>query len=90
MTQHLPLTHVGYHARGYNQCSIGIECDGPHDAPWEPETVDEVLLLLDSLRVLCPGLATVVSHRYLSPGRRTDPEGFPWEALDGLGLAVFP
>jgi len=90
LSQHLPIARVAYHARAHNQGSVGIECDGPHDAPWAPGTVDEVVLLLDSLRSLCPGLSTVVSHRHLSPDRRTDPEGFPWEALDGMGIEVLP
>jgi N-acetylmuramoyl-L-alanine amidase len=98
--QHVSTFDRAYHAgaskdqmgrANVNNFSIGIELvnlnDGKDPYP-EPQTKTLRYLLL-ALKRRFP-LKTVVSHEFIAVprGRKSDPKGFPWESLEGLGLEL--
>jgi N-acetylmuramoyl-L-alanine amidase len=77
-----------------NDFSIGIEMVNLNDGkdPYPPEQVEAVRYLILVLKRRFPTIETITSHAIVAqpPGRKSDPKGFPWEALGGLGFNLVP
>lgn len=77
---------------GVNDFSIGIEMVNLGDGkdPWTTEQVEVVGFLVATMRRRFPTIKYITSHEFvaLPKGRKSDPRGFPWERLRGLGLEL--
>ena len=75
-----------------NNFSIGIEMVNLNDGkdPYPPAQVEIVKDLILEMKRRFPTIKYVTSHKYIAVphGRKSDPLGFPWQALDGLGLQL--
>jgi N-acetylmuramoyl-L-alanine amidase len=75
-----------------NNASIGIELDNDGSAPFPPEQIDSLLVLLDDLctRLRIPR-TQVIAHADMAPTRKVDPgKLFPWRQLAEAGFGVWP
>ena len=64
-----------------NDYSIGIECEGTDEVPYEPAQYATLRLLLPMLLAAYPGITPdrIVGHSDVAPGRKTDPgPSFDW------------
>jgi len=67
-----------------NDYSIGIECEGADDVPYEPAQYQTLRELLAVLLAAYPAITRdrVVGHSDVAPGRKTDPgPSFDWSGL---------
>lgn len=73
-----------------NNFSIGIELVNLNDGkdPYPPAQVEALQFLVLALTRRFPTLHYITSHEYIAVphGRKSDPKGFPWPALQGLGF----
>jgi AmpD protein len=92
ITQFVPFTERAWHAgrsswRGRADCndySVGIELEGCDDAPYAEAQYTALATALDALRAAYPRIApdSVVGHRDVAPGRKSDPgPAFDWARL---------
>jgi AmpD protein len=64
-----------------NDFSIGIELEGLEGGLFDPAQYDTLNALLQAL-LQQYSLRAIASHRYIAPGRKSDPgDGFDWAAL---------
>jgi AmpD protein len=64
-----------------NDYSIGIECEGADDVPYEAAQYATLATLLPMLMAAYPSITRerIVGHSDVAPGRKTDPgESFDW------------
>jgi N-acetylmuramoyl-L-alanine amidase len=74
-----------------NSCSIGIELDNNGLTPFQPQQINSLLVLLDSLkhRFNIPA-ANFIGHGDIAPGRKVDPSAwFPWQQLAEKGFGLW-
>jgi N-acetyl-anhydromuramyl-L-alanine amidase AmpD len=75
-----------------NNFSIGIELVNLNDGvdPYPPAQVEVLKFLILALKRRFPTLHIIASHEYVAQphGRKSDPKGFPWHELDGLGFEL--
>ncbi len=67
-----------------NDYSIGIECEGADDIPYEDAQYGTLRLLLPMLSAAYPGITRerIVGHSDVAPGRKTDPgPSFDWARI---------
>jgi AmpD protein len=67
-----------------NDYSIGIECEGADDVPYEAAQYSTLAMLLPMLRAAYPAIAPdrIVGHSDVAPGRKTDPgDSFDWSRV---------
>ena len=67
-----------------NDYSIGIECEGTDEAPYEAAQYDTLRALLPMLLEAYPRITRdrIVGHSDVAPGRKTDPgASFDWSQL---------
>lgn len=93
LMQFVAVTDRAWHAgrsswRGeenVNHRSVGIELEGLEGLGFEPAQYRVTAALLRALRRRWPGLAEVVGHEHVAPGRKGDPgPGFAWPRLQAL------
>ena len=73
-----------------NDYSIGIECEGADDVPYEEAQYATLRLLLPMLLEAYPGITPgrIVGHSDVAPGRKTDPgPSFDWSRLPAAIVA---
>jgi len=74
-----------------NSCSIGIELDNNGLVPFQPQQINSLLVLLDSLkhRYNIPS-ANFIGHGDIAPSRKVDPSAyFPWQQLAEKGFGLW-
>ena len=75
-----------------NNFSIGIELVNLNDGkdPYPLAQIQALRDLILAMRVRFPTLHYITSHEYIAipHGRTSDPKGFPWETLQGLGFEL--
>jgi len=92
LMQFVSFNHRSWHAgksvwQGREACndySIGIECEGADDFPYEPAQYHTLRALLPMLLAAYPAISRerVVGHSDVAPGRKTDPgPSFDWAQL---------
>jgi AmpD protein len=92
VVQFVPLGERAWHAgksawRGREACndySIGIECEGADDTPYEPAQYATLRALLPVLLEGYPAITRdrIVGHSDVAPGRKTDPgPSFDWSQI---------
>ena len=67
-----------------NDYSIGIECEGTDDVPYEAAQYEALRTLLPMLMSSYPGITKerIVGHSDVAPGRKTDPgDSFEWSRV---------
>jgi AmpD protein len=67
-----------------NDYSIGIECEGTDDMPYEAAQYATLSMLLPTLMAAYPAVTRerIVGHSDVAPGRKTDPgESFDWSKV---------
>ena len=67
-----------------NDYSIGIECEGTDEVPYEPAQYETLRTLLPMLLAAYPAIPRerIVGHSDIAPGRKTDPgPSFDWSRL---------
>ncbi len=90
--QFVPFSHRAWHAgksawQGREACndySIGIECEGADDVPYEDAQYAALGVLLPMLSAAYPLITRerIVGHSDVAPGRKTDPgSSFDWERV---------
>ena len=73
-----------------NDYSIGIECEGTDDVPYEEAQYAALRRLLPMLLEAYPGITPgrIVGHSDVAPGRKTDPgSSFDWSRLPAAIVA---
>jgi len=92
LLQFVPCTKRAWHAgvsewRGRQHCndfSVGIELEGTDTLAYTPSQYRVLARLLIAL-YRCYGIAHVVGHSDIAPGRKTDPgDAFEWPRLERL------
>ena len=76
-----------------NDYSIGIECEGTDDVPYEPAQYQTLRALLPMLLEAYPQITRerVVGHSDVAPGRKTDPgPSFDWSEYGDSRVRRFP
>ena len=92
VVQYVSLNQRAWHAgrsswRGREACndySIGIECEGTDEMPYEPAQYAALRALLPMLSAAYPGVTPdrIVGHSDVAPGRKTDPgPSFDWSQV---------
>ena len=75
-----------------NNFSIGIEMVNLNDGkdPYPPAQVEIVKDLILEMKRRFPTIKYITSHEYIAVphGRKSDPKGFPWQALEDLGFQL--
>ena len=90
--QYVSLNERAWHAgksswlgrEACNDYSIGIECEGTDDLPYEPAQYATLRALLPMLRAAYPAITPdrIVGHSDVAPGRKTDPgPSFDWSRI---------
>lgn len=96
LIQFVPCQRRAWHAgesswNGRERCndfSIGIELEGCDELPFEEKQYQQLVDLIQSLRVCYP-IVAVVGHSDIAPGRKTDPGPcFDWTQLAALGTLL--
>ena len=98
VVQFVSLKHRAWHAgksswQGRDACndySIGIECEGADDVPYEEAQYATLRRLLPMLLEAYPAITPdrVVGHSDVAPGRKTDPgPSFDWSRLPAAIVA---
>lgn len=98
LVQFVPLGARAWHAgrsswQGRDACndySIGIECEGTDDVPYEEAQYTALRELLPTLLEAYPAITVdrVVGHSDVAPGRKTDPgASFDWPRVRKWGRA---
>lgn len=75
-----------------NNASIGIELDNDGRAPFPPQQIDSLIVLLEDLcaRLRIPR-TQVIAHADMAPTRKVDPGAlFPWRRLADAGFGAWP
>jgi N-acetylmuramoyl-L-alanine amidase len=95
LNDYLRAWHAGLSKWGnvtdMNSCSIGIELDNNGLVPFQPQQINSLLVLLDSLkhRYNIPA-ANFIGHGDIAPTRKVDPSAyFPWEQLAEKGFGLW-
>ncbi len=75
-----------------NSSSIGIELDNNGFETFDPRQIDNLIILLDTLkRVYNIPTANFIGHSDIAPGRKVDPNiNFPWKTLAEKGFGLWP
>ena len=82
----VPLSRVAFHAgksfgpegSNVNDYSIGIAFANRNDGePYTIAQIDAAAELIDAIRQ--PGLTWITTHYLIAPGRKNDPNGFPFK-----------
>jgi N-acetyl-anhydromuramoyl-L-alanine amidase len=92
IVQFVPLNERAWHAgksswQGREACndySIGIECEGADEIPYEPAQYETLNQLLPILLEAYPAITRdrIVGHSDVAPGRKTDPgTSFDWSRV---------
>ena len=92
VVQYVPFTQRAWHAgksswQGRDACndySIGIECEGTDEMPYEPAQYAALRELLPLLSGAFPAITRerIVGHSDVAPGRKTDPgPSFDWSQI---------
>jgi AmpD protein len=92
VVQFVPLSERAWHAgrsswQGRDACndfSIGIECEGTDEVPYEDAQYATLHILLPMLRASYPAISAdrIVGHSDVAPGRKTDPgPSFDWSKI---------
>lgn len=70
---------VGPNGPNVNDYSIGISFvnDNSGNDPYTKEQIDACIELIEALKRKYPLLIYLTTHAIISPGRKTDPRGFP-------------
>lgn len=94
-----PLSRVALHAgvsmgpdgRGVNAYSIGIcFANRQNGEPYTFAQLDACAWEVGHCRAMYPGIKWITTHNLISPGRKTDPRGFPIEEFaERVGLPVW-
>ena len=95
VVQFVPFTLRAWHAgrstwQGREECndySVGIECEGTDEVPYEDAQYATLRELLPMLLAAYPAITPdrIVGHSDVAPGRKTDPgPSFDWRRLDGI------
>jgi len=95
VVQFVPFGERAWHAgrsvwQGREACndySIGIECEGTDEVPYEDAQYATLRELLPLLLAAYPAITPdrIVGHSDVAPGRKTDPgPSFDWRRLDGI------
>jgi N-acetylmuramoyl-L-alanine amidase len=74
-----------------NSASIGIELDNNGLTPFQPQQINSLIILLDTLRhrYNIP-TANFIGHGDIAPGRKVDPSAyFPWKQLADKGFGLW-
>jgi AmpD protein len=90
--QYVSLNERAWHAgksswlgrEACNDYSIGIECEGTDDHPYESAQYKTLRDLLPTLRAAYPAITPdrIVGHSDVAPGRKTDPgPSFDWNRI---------
>jgi AmpD protein len=90
--QFVSFNHRSWHAgksawQGREACndySIGIECEGADEVPYEPAQYATLRALLPMLLEAYPMISAdrIVGHSDVAPGRKTDPgPSFDWSRV---------
>ncbi|HEY6125668.1 MAG TPA: 1,6-anhydro-N-acetylmuramyl-L-alanine amidase AmpD [Steroidobacteraceae bacterium] len=69
-----------------NDYSIGIECEGTDEVPYETAQYETLRVLLPMLSAAYPRITRdrIVGHSDIAPGRKTDPgPSFDWSQIKG-------
>ncbi|MBW8684448.1 N-acetylmuramoyl-L-alanine amidase [Chitinophaga rhizophila] len=95
LNDYLRAWHAGVSKWGnvtdMNSCSIGIELDNNGLTPFQPQQINSLLVLLDTLkhRYNIPA-ANFIGHGDIAPGRKVDPSAwFPWQQLSEKGFGLW-
>lgn len=95
LNDYLRAWHAGLSKWGnvtdMNSCSIGIELDNNGLVPFQPQQINSLMVLLDSLkhRYNIPA-ANFIGHGDIAPGRKVDPSAyFPWQQLAEKGFGLW-
>ena len=95
LNDYLRAWHAGLSKWGnvtdMNSCSIGIELDNNGKVPFQPQQINSLLVLLDTLqhRYGIPA-ANFIGHGDIAPRRKVDPSAyFPWQQLAEKGFGVW-
>jgi len=74
-----------------NDYSIGIECEGTDEVPYEPAQYATLRMLLPMLLEAYPAITNerIVGHSDVAPGRKTDPgPSFDWSQVTNQARTV--
>jgi N-acetylmuramoyl-L-alanine amidase len=95
LSDYLRAWHAGVSKWGnvtdMNSCSIGIELDNNGFVPFQPQQIQSLLTLLDTLkhRYNIPA-ANFIGHGDIAPVRKNDPNRyFPWQQLSEKGFGLW-
>lgn len=95
LNDYLRAWHAGLSKWGnvtdMNSCSIGIELDNNGLVPFQPQQINSLIVLLDSLkhRYNIPA-ANFIGHGDIAPSRKVDPSAyFPWQQLAEKGFGLW-
>ncbi|MVT11123.1 N-acetylmuramoyl-L-alanine amidase [Chitinophaga tropicalis] len=95
LNDYLRAWHAGVSKWGnvtdMNSVSIGIELDNNGLTPFQPQQINSLLVLLDSLkhRYNIPA-ANFIGHADIAPVRKVDPSAyFPWQQLAEKGFGLW-
>ncbi|SFE77351.1 N-acetylmuramoyl-L-alanine amidase [Chitinophaga sp. CF118] len=95
LNDYLRAWHAGLSKWGnvtdMNSGSIGIELDNDGLSPFQPQQINSLLILLDTLRhrYNIP-TANFIGHGDIAPSRKVDPSAyFPWQELAGKGFGLW-
>ena len=95
LSDYLRAWHAGASKWGnvtdMNSCSIGIELDNDGLSPFQPQQINSLLVLLDTLRLRynIPA-ANFIGHGDIAPTRKVDPSAyFPWQQLSEKGFGLW-
>lgn len=95
VVQFVPFAFRAWHAgksvwlgrEACNDYSIGIECEGTDEVPYEDAQYETLRELLPMLLAAYPAITPdrIVGHSDVAPGRKTDPgPSFDWRRLDEI------
>lgn len=93
-------TNVAFHAgkstgpqgEGVNEYSIGISLVNLNNGidPFTKAQIEKAILVATRLKSRFPNIKFVTTHASISPGRKSDPDGFPIsEVAEASGLSVW-
>ncbi len=83
---------TGPQGAGVNEYSLGISLVNLNDGvdPFPPEQLSQLESLVTRLKKAFPSLRFIASHASISPGRKSDPAGFPLASFaETVGLSLW-